>query len=51
MLSRPSLELAPEALSRFLALTAEREDRVRAEPFGDVELSVAALFGDDDNDE
>jgi Uma2 family endonuclease len=30
----------------LLALAAERGDRVHAEPFGDVELSVDALFGD-----
>ncbi len=28
-------------------LLAERGDRVRAEPFGDVELQVGVLFGDD----
>jgi Uma2 family endonuclease len=35
----------------LVALTAEREERVRAEPFGELELSVAALFGGDDDDE
>ena len=32
----------------LVALTAERLDRVRAEPFDAVELSVGSLFGDDD---
>jgi Uma2 family endonuclease len=31
----------------LLALTAERGERVRAEPFGEVELPVEALFGDE----
>jgi len=31
-----------------LALTAERSDRVRAEPFEETELWVGALFGDDE---
>lgn len=35
----------------LVALTAEREDRVRDEPFGDSELSVGTLFGDDSDDE
>lgn len=35
----------------LVALTAEREDRVRAEPFGDIDLSVGTLFGDDSDDE
>jgi Uma2 family endonuclease len=35
----------------LVALTAERQDRVRAEPFGDIELSVGTLFGDDSDDE
>ncbi len=30
----------------LLALTGERGERVRAEPFGDVELDMDALFGD-----
>ena len=30
-------------------LTAERGERVRAEPFAAIELSVGALFGDDDD--
>lgn len=34
----------------LVALTAQSDERVRAEPFGEVELSVAALFGDDDDD-
>jgi Uma2 family endonuclease len=34
----------------LLALTAEREDRVRAEPFGEVELSMAAIFGEDEEE-
>lgn len=35
----------------LVALTAQRDDRVRAEPFGDIELSVGTLFGDDSEDE
>jgi hypothetical protein len=31
-------------------LTAQREERVRAEPFSDVELSIGTLFGEDDDD-
>jgi Uma2 family endonuclease len=31
----------------LLALAAERGEQVRAEPFVDVELDVAALFGDE----
>jgi Uma2 family endonuclease len=34
----------------LVALTADRDERVRAEPFGEVELSVGALFGDDDDE-
>jgi Uma2 family endonuclease len=34
----------------LLALTAQRDERVRAEPFAEVDLSVAALFGDDDDE-
>jgi Uma2 family endonuclease len=34
----------------LLALAAERGDRVSAEPFGEVELSVGALFGEDAED-
>jgi hypothetical protein len=34
----------------LLALTAERGERVRAEPFDAVELLVGALFGDDDEE-
>lgn len=30
------------------ALTAGRTDRVRAEPFAEIELRVGALFGDDE---
>lgn len=32
----------------LVALTAQREERVHAEPFSDVELAVGTLFGDDD---
>jgi Uma2 family endonuclease len=32
-------------------LIAEREDRVRAEPFDAIELRVGVLFGDDDDDD
>lgn len=32
----------------LLTLTAERGERVRAEPFGEVELDVDALFGDEE---
>jgi Uma2 family endonuclease len=35
----------------LLVLAAERPDRVKAEPFDAIELSVAVLFGDDDDDE
>jgi Uma2 family endonuclease len=34
----------------LVAVTAERTERVRAEPFGDVELAVGALFGDDEDE-
>jgi Uma2 family endonuclease len=34
----------------LVALTAQREERVRAEPFGEVELSVGALFGEDEDE-
>ncbi len=34
----------------LVALTAQREERVRAEPFSDVEISVGTLFGEDDDD-
>ncbi len=34
----------------LVAVTGQRGERVRAEPFGEVELSVGALFGDDDDD-
>jgi Uma2 family endonuclease len=30
------------------ALAAERSERARAEPFGEIELAVGVLFGDDD---
>jgi Uma2 family endonuclease len=33
----------------LLALSAEREDRVRAEPFGKIEISLAALFRDEED--
>ena len=32
-------------------LAADRTERVRAEPFDGIEISIAALFGDDDDDE
>ncbi len=32
-------------------LIADRSQRVRAEPFGSVELFVGMLFGDDDDDD
>jgi Uma2 family endonuclease len=32
-------------------LIADRTQRVRAEPFGDIELKVGILFGDDDDEE
>jgi len=32
----------------LLVLAAERSERVRAEPFGEIELAVGVLFGDDD---
>lgn len=32
----------------LMAVMAEPSDRVRAEPFGDVELDVRALFGDEE---
>lgn len=35
----------------LVALTAQREERVRAEPFSEMELSVGTLFGDDSDDE
>lgn len=35
----------------LVALLAERTERVRAEPFDDIELLVGALFGDDDDDD
>ncbi len=34
----------------LVALTAQREERVRAEPFGEVELSIGALFGGDEEE-
>ena len=34
----------------LVALTAQSDERVRAEPFGEVELSVGALFGEDDDE-
>jgi Uma2 family endonuclease len=33
----------------LVALTAQREERVRAEPFSEVDLSVGTLFGEDDD--
>jgi Uma2 family endonuclease len=33
----------------LLALAAERHERVRAEPFADIELFVGSLFGDDED--
>ena len=33
----------------LLALVAEREERVRPEPFGETEIAVAALSGDADD--
>jgi len=33
----------------LLALAAEHGERIRAEPFDEVELSVSALFGEDDD--
>jgi len=35
----------------LVALTGQRDERVRAEPFGEVELAIGALFGEDDDDE
>lgn len=37
-----------EATGYLTILTADRKQRVRAEPFDAIELRVAALFGDDD---
>ncbi len=34
----------------LVAFTAQREERVRAEPFGEVELSVGALIGEDEDE-
>ena len=34
----------------LLVLSAEREEKVRAEPFDGVEMPIGVFFGDDDDD-
>lgn len=44
-------ELVRKAMPSVLVLSAEGEERVRAEPFDAVTLSVHGLIADDDDDD